>query len=193
MKICKTCGGAEFYANGGKCKVCVRARVSAYQKKNKEKVKAYFDAWSAANAEKIKANDRTRSAAYRAANPEKRKAIQLAYRTSSPEKAKASSKKWKMNNHDLVRDQWRRRRAATSGATGTLSRGLTAKLWDLQRGKCACCRQPLGDNYHLDHIMPLARGGSNTDDNMQLLRAICNLQKSAKHPVDFMQQRGMLL
>jgi len=36
-------------------------------------------------------------------------------------------------------------------------------------------------------------GGSNTDDNMQLLRKLCNLQKHAKHPVDFMQERGFLL
>jgi len=28
---------------------------------------------------------------------------------------------------------------------------------------------------------------------MQLLNAICNLQKHAKHPVDFMQERGFLL
>lgn len=45
--------------------------------------------------------------------------------------------------------------------------------------------------------MTLARAskhvGTNTDDNIQLLRKLCNLQKSAKHPVDFMQQRGFLL
>jgi 5-methylcytosine-specific restriction endonuclease McrA len=52
---------------------------------------------------------------------------------------------------------------------------------------------PLGDNYHIDHIMPLALGGSNTDDNIQLLRQRCNNQKCAKHPVDFMQSRGFLL
>lgn len=56
-----------------------------------------------------------------------------------------------------------------------------------------CCGLPLGDNYHIDHIMPLALGGSNTDDNIQLLRQRCNNQKCAKHPVDFMQSRGFLL
>jgi len=53
--------------------------------------------------------------------------------------------------------------------------------------------QPLGDDFHMDHIMPIALGGSNTDDNMQLLRKECNLQKQAKHPIDFMQSRGLLL
>lgn len=74
-----------------------------------------------------------------------------------------------------------------------MSSGLAIRLYKLQRGKCACCGLPLGDDYHLDHIMPLALGGTNTDDNIQLLRAKCNMQKSAKHPVDFMQQRGFLL
>lgn len=70
---------------------------------------------------------------------------------------------------------------------------IAERLFKLQRGKCACCKQPLGDDYHMDHIMPLSLGGSNTDDNIQLLRAKCNQQKSAKHPVDFMQQRGFLI
>ena len=41
--------------------------------------------------------------------------------------------------------------------------------------------------------MPIALGGKNVDDNVQLLCAACNLSKQAKHPVDFMQQRGFLL
>ena len=76
---------------------------------------------------------------------------------------------------------------------GVLTLGLSLRLFQLQKGKCACCKKPLGSNYHMDHIMPLALGGTNTNDNIQLLRARCNLQKQAKHPVDFMQQRGYLL
>lgn len=46
---------------------------------------------------------------------------------------------------------------------------------------------------HLDHIVPVAMGGPNIDENIQLLRQRCNNQKHSKHPVDFMQQRGFLL
>lgn len=70
---------------------------------------------------------------------------------------------------------------------------MAKKLYELQRGKCACCCKPLGNNYHLDHRVPLARGGRNEDCNMQLLRAKCNMQKSAKDPIEFMQERGFLL
>jgi 5-methylcytosine-specific restriction endonuclease McrA len=85
------------------------------------------------------------------------------------------------------------RRARELEAGGTLSKGLRTKLFDLQRGKCACCGKPLGNDFHLDHIVPLKLGGSNTDDNIQLLRAACNMQKGAKDPIEFMQSRGNLL
>lgn len=45
----------------------------------------------------------------------------------------------------------------------------------------------------MDHILPLALGGTNVDENIQLLRKRCNLQKCAMHPVDFMQSKGRLL
>ena len=40
---------------------------------------------------------------------------------------------------------------------------------------------------------PLALGGSNDKANLQLLCPTCNAKKSAKHPIDFMQSRGLLL
>lgn len=49
------------------------------------------------------------------------------------------------------------------------------------------------NSYPVELFIPLWMGGANTDENMQLLRAVCNMQKSAKHPIDFMQSRGFLL
>jgi 5-methylcytosine-specific restriction endonuclease McrA len=47
-------------------------------------------------------------------------------------------------------------------------------------GICCICTQPLGDDVHIDHIIPLARFGTNTEDNLQALCAECNLRKSAR-------------
>jgi 5-methylcytosine-specific restriction endonuclease McrA len=115
------------------------------------------------------------------------------YREKHIEKERARVREWGEKNKPIRRAIDQNRRARKRATGGELSNGLVEKLFDLQRGKCACCKQPLGDDYHLDHIMPLALGGSNTDNNMQLLRSTCNQQKHAKHPVDFMQSRGMLL
>lgn len=116
------------------------------------------------------------------------------WQKANPQKANAKSAKWREANPEARRIYEHNRRARKLESGGKLSKGLAAKLFTLQRGKCACgCKQPLGSDYHLDHIMPLALGGTNTDDNMQLLTSRCNMQKQALHPVDFMQQRGFLL
>jgi 5-methylcytosine-specific restriction endonuclease McrA len=47
--------------------------------------------------------------------------------------------------------------------------------------------------YHKDHVVPLALGGEHAPNNIQLLCPACNLSKGARHPVDFMQSKGMLL
>ena len=45
----------------------------------------------------------------------------------------------------------------------------------------------------IDHIVPLAKGGSDGPENIQLLCAHCNRRKSAKDPIVFMQENGFLL
>lgn len=141
-----------------------------------------------------KACDRIANAAWSKANPERKKAKNAKWYADNPERMKELKANWQADNPEARRVSRQNRRARKRDGGGKLSNGLPDRLIKLQRGKCACgCKQPLGDDYHLDHIMPIALGGTNTDDNMQLLRATCNLQKSAKHPVDFMQQKGFLL
>lgn len=110
-----------------------------------------------------------------------------------PSRRKQIVKKWDQKNKEYraLNEQNRRARKLKNG--GTLSNGLKSRLFELQKGKCACCGEPLGNDYHMDHIMPIARGGSNEDWNIQLLRRDCNISKNAKHPIDFMQSRGFLL
>lgn len=171
MKFCKKCS-AKF--DGRECKICHNARSKKWAADHPERVKASTEKWHAANPEKLKEN----IARWRLANPERVRELKAKWRATNPEKRR-------------VMQHNRRARIRTIG--GKLSKGLIGKIFALQRGKCPCCGRSLGDDYHLDHKMPLARGGANEDKNMQLLRRECNLQKKAKHPVDFMQSRGFLL
>ena len=114
-----------------------------------------------------------------AADPQKYRDIRANYDRMHPEQHK-------------LRGQ--NRRAKKRGALGKLSIGLSEKLMTLQRGKCACCKTNLKiSKHHLDHVMPLSRGGANEDTNIQLLCPPCNLKKHAKLPLDFMQSQGFLL
>lgn len=85
----------------------------------------------------------------------------------------------------------RRARQRQSGETHT--QADIASILSAQRGKCGYCRMKLGKRYHVDHIVPLARGGSNARRNLQILCVPCNKSKSAKDPIDFAQSKGLLL
>jgi len=210
MKTCNKCGETkpftEFHKSArdgiqSSCKACRCIAQAAYSAANPDKKKAsdakwkaknqgYKAKWKAANPAKVKAH----SAKWYASNPERHKAASAAWNAANKERVREMAAARNKANPEANRIHQHNRRAREREAVGKLSKDLAAKLFKLQRGKCACgCKQPLGDDYHRDHIMPLALGGSNTDDNIQLLRQRCNNQKYAKDPIDFMQQRGFLL
>lgn len=78
-------------------------------------------------------------------------------------------------------------------ALGTHTINDIVVLYEKQFGKCAICHVALGMNYDVDHVLPLKLGGGNDKDNLQLLCRACNRSKGAKHPVDFMRSKGLLL
>ncbi len=47
-------------------------------------------------------------------------------------------------------------------------------------GRCGICLEPLIPPIEIDHIVPIARGGTHTYDNLQAAHATCNRLKSAK-------------
>lgn len=189
VKFCKKCQCDTERHNDGKCRPCKRAYLYQWRKDNPDKLRVINDRWDSKHPDRIKESGQS---LYKRNRDEK---IQYAkeYYEKNKDALKPKKKQWQMANLDACRLSGQNRRAAKLERGGCLSKGLKSKLFALQRGKCACCGLPLGDKYHLDHIMPLALGGSNTDDNIQLLRQRCNNQKHAKHPVDFMQERGFLL
>lgn len=69
---------------------------------------------------------------------------------------------------------------------------IVQTLGRLQRWRCAVCAVKLV-KYEVDHIVPLAKGGTNQDSNLQLLCVSCNRTKQAIDPIEFMQRRGFLL
>lgn len=171
MKICTKCNIEKQESEFHKCN---RSK-DGLQYKCKTCHKESVANWRARNP----GHDKESGVKWRAANLVRRRSTSTAWQKANPDK-------YRINNHNY--DARKRQNG------GSLSHGLAEKLFKLQRGKCACgCKQTLGDDYHLDHRMPLALGGMNSDDNMQLLRRLCNQQKSAKHPIDFMRQRGFLL
>lgn len=185
VKFCKKCQCETARHKNGKCKPCNVAYNLAWRRKNAKRLVDPNDKRTS------KEKRRDRNAASYPFEKEKKNTASREWYKNNKDRHLALARAWRQANPDAYRIHRQNRKANKSKSK--LSRGLGAKLFNLQRGKCACCGLPLGDNYHLDHIMPLALGGTNTDDNIQLLRQRCNNQKHTKHPIDFMQSRGFLL
>lgn len=174
--------GIAWYADN---KERMRAANAAYRAANAEVVAAKKAEWQAANTERIRSARRT----WPSATPQR----QADYYQRNKERDRVRMAAWRAANRGKTQEHRSNRRARKLKSGGKLSPGLSEKLFQLQRGLCPCCKQPLGDDHHMDHIVPLALGGANVDENMQLLRAACNLKKRAKHPIDYMQSKGFLL
>lgn len=60
-------------------------------------------------------------------------------------------------------------------------------MFEDQGGLCAYCAKPLGGDWHVDHMTPLVRGGTNGWENLAITCVDCNLSKHAKTAEEFMQ------
>lgn len=114
------------------------------------------------------------------------------YREKNKDKVRALDRLKALRDPVRYATYKRNRKARVRNAPGKHSAADIATIFRLQKGKCAVCRMAL-TKQHVDHIVALAKGGSNDRKNLQLLCPPCNHTKSAKDPVDFMQSKGFLL
>lgn len=110
-----------------------------------------------------------------------------AWRAAHPGYQAQKLREWKARNPEKVREAKRKRGRGYRTAT------KVAALMKAQRGRCAYCREKLGADFHVDHIVPRSAGGSNKRANLQLACSGCNIAKGAKDPVEFAQSIGLLV
>lgn len=93
----------------------------------------------------------------------------------------AAVRQWMKDNPYKVLDIQRKRRAVKIGVDADdISRQL---VFERDEGICGICNEVVDpDDWHLDHIVPLAKGGPHIYENVQVSHPSCNLHKSAKLP-----------
>jgi len=75
------------------------------------------------------------------------------------------------------------RRPAWIKPRKAIPRGLRERILDRAAGLCECCGERLGEmnQPEIDHIKPQALGGTDDEDNLQVLgRHCCHVAKSAE-------------
>ena len=68
------------------------------------------------------------------------------------------------------------RKQTEGGPSRHIPRAVRQRVWQRYGGKCVEC--DAADYLEFDHIIPVAKGGSNSESNIQLLCRRCNLKKS---------------
>jgi hypothetical protein len=168
----KTCRRLHQY-DGTRCLDCK----AVWRKANLKRINARSTEWRMANPERMKVYAGTSKRVYDASR----------YK-ADPEHAKERANEWRKRNPAARSDIIHRRRARKLGNDGNepITEAHLKLLLDAQDGCCRYCRTPLGKDKHLDHRIPLARGGSHAPSNVCWACPTCNLRKNRKTESEFL-------
>jgi 5-methylcytosine-specific restriction endonuclease McrA len=189
---CRNGHVAERLVSNGFCRECYSATWQRYRERHPAKVAA-----NSAKQNKRLVEEGYFKSYYRQ-NDEKRKEQASEWYDANREHALSKCREWVDSNRDRVREIGRRgrrhRRARLAQVGGTHTQADLDRIYLRQGGKCAACKCSLHNaNPEVDHIIPISRGGHNGPANLQYLCRPCNRAKSAKDPLEFAQERGLLL
>lgn len=212
-KPCRHGHVAERLTSSKNCLVCVRLRVAKwraanstrsrqsqqqYYQRNCEEIKQRKRQARADNLQAYRDGDRRRNT-YRIRNrdPEKNRKYARQWRCRNPEKNRQQVWDWRNAHPERVREQNKihkqLRRAREWSASGQFTANDVLEIMKAQRCRCAYCGANIRKQYHVDHIVPLARGGSNERKNIQLTCPPCNRKKNGRDPLQFARSLGRLL
>ncbi len=102
------------------------------------------------------------------------------WRASNPERSAEQNQRWRAANPDRMREYLAKSRArrAQAPVVGDVSR---AAIFARDHGRCYLCGQSVErDNFHLDHLVPLAKGGEHAAFNLMVAHPRCNWKKHTK-------------
>jgi 5-methylcytosine-specific restriction endonuclease McrA len=155
----------------------ITAKAKEWAKKNPEKIAAQNRAYQGANRKSISANKK----AYYQANLEESRA----YRQVNKEKLAAQNKEWRKAHPENISLIRQRRRAL--GLSNDVFRVTPKEMGRLYALPCAYCGFP---SKHVDHVIPVSRGGTHGIGNLTGACASCNLSKGSKLITEWKKVRG---
>lgn len=178
--------GSRAYYEANRDKVREAQRV--FRAANREKTAARRRAYSEANAERIRARDReryranrdahlARMADYHATNPERVAEHKRRYYNANVADHRERQRAYDAANPDKRRDRMARYRARKAAAplVEVIDRGAIIAR---DKSTCHLCGKRVPrSRIHLDHIVPLARGGEHTAANLAVSHGLCNQRK----------------
>lgn len=164
--------------------------------KEREYQRAYQRKWRAENPKKVstywkhfaethREYNLNRARQWNKANRDKRRIYDSKYSKAHREKRKLRARNWYKRRPvtSILKQTLRRqrRRALEKNVIGYFCEGDIKLLFRQQAGCCAYCLEPIQyGQFHVDHVIPLSKGGTNWRDNLALACPRCNIIKRDK-------------
>ena len=188
--VCSLCSGAHriysanyYVANRGR----ILAKQEIDRKSHPEKFKIKAKIYRISNPEKIKERSRRNYLRY----IDRVRVNRQVDRLSNPEKFKVRDRENRLKYPEKMITNGNKRRARKRNA---VSEPYTVQqILDLYGTDCHICKEPIDldaprsvhkEGYqrglHLDHVIPLSKGGSDLIENVKPSHAQCNLRKNAR-------------
>jgi HNH endonuclease len=191
-------GDRYLYGRKSICRNCVAEKDAKWYSKNKQEILQKSKIRNLGSTPQSRAKKRSTSSAWKARNRDIVNAQRrLAYHQDR-EKILERGTTWRRSNPEVVAAMYRNKKARRRSAPGTHTASDVKEIWERQNHRCAVpnCPHPIseaGENkYHVDHVEPLARGGSNDRYNLQILCGTHNMQKNSACPYEWAQRNGLL-
>lgn len=164
---CAKCGTNEKYTSSSSCVAC--------SKHNSRSRGEYYKVYYNLNKDWIF----EKAAEYRRVNSRKIAEKARAWSEKNPEKRKFISMTYKHKRREIERSSGMRSSDMLAWAESMIKECFY----------CGCC---CDESYHIDHYIPLSKGGKHEIENLRISCPTCNLRKSAKMPEDFMLELSTL-
>lgn len=188
----------------GMCLACKNVAAQVAYRANTKKELARRALWKKHNRarinerqravrEKNKERDREWRIAWNGKNPERQIAASARFYAKHAEVRREKSLEWYYANPEKASAHRANRRARVKSAEGTHTAEDIQRIGAAQKWKCHWCGKPTKRKYHVDHITPLSKGGSNWPSNLAIACGHCNLSKHDSDPIAFAVRRGFLL
>ncbi len=183
----------ERLTSNSTCVVCNRAiskKSAKKYRKTSKKFKEYIKRYRSQEA-MIK-KEKESSAKWKEKNKTHVAEYRKKYYEKNKEKLRMNKKQYIRNNAELYRKYAQERRCRLLGAGGSYSLKDISEMMERQGYKCVYCEKEIKNNYSIDHIIPLSKGGSNYKQNIQLTCRSCNSRKKDKCPEKFAEEIRLL-
>lgn len=177
------------------CRECRLKDMAEYCDKNRDECRASSLRWYHNKVEADPTYSARHSREQRDRDPEKARARRRKFYHENKAKEREQHANWvkknKTKRQEYMKDwyklnpiaarQYNARRRARERSQGT---GYTVTeimlQYRSQRGKCWHCGLWVGNHYHVDHLIPLDRGGKHDASNIVISCPRCNLSKGKK-------------